>query len=74
MEKLKSRLGSWKFWITILVSGLSAGLFATGHIDVDRMIDVIRVATGIYVGSLGFEDGFKKIAPVLSSILNEQTK
>jgi hypothetical protein len=74
MDKLKRRLQSWKFWITFLVSGLSVYLFMFGYIDVDRMLDIIRVAAGIYVGSLGFEDGFNNLAPILATMLNEQTE
>lgn len=61
IETLKSR----KFWITIIISAMALGLFVSGQIDIDKMLEIIRWAAGIYVGGLSVEDGFKKLMPLL---------
>ena len=68
-SKVKETLGSRKFWITVLVSILALALFLAGHIDIDRMMEVIRWAGGIYVGSLSVEDAAKKLLPVAKTLI-----
>lgn len=67
-ETLKSR----KFWITILVSTMALGLFVAGQIDIDKMLEIIRWAAGIYVGGLSVEDGFKKLVPLVQLVLKKE--
>lgn len=69
IETLKSR----KFWITILVSLMAIGLFVAGQIDIDKMLEIIRWAAGIYVGGLSIEDGFKKLLPLAQLVLNKKS-
>jgi hypothetical protein len=66
IETLKSR----KFWITILVSIMSIALFISGQIDIDKMLEIIRWAAGIYVGGLSVEDGFKKLLPIVHLVMD----
>lgn len=68
-KKVKETLSSRKFWITTLTAILALGLFLAGHIDIDRMIEIIRWAGGIYVGSLSIEDAAKKLLPVAKILL-----
>ena len=66
-SKVKETLYSRKFWVTILISGLALGLFSSGHIDIDRMTEIVRWAFGIYVGSLSIEDAAKKLLPLIKA-------
>jgi amino acid permease len=66
-SKVKETLGSRKFWLTILISGLALGLFLFGHIDIDRMTEIVRWAAGIYVGGLSIEDAAKKLLPLIKA-------
>ena len=68
-EKAKETLMSRKFWVTTLTGVLALGLFLAGHIDIDRMIEIVRWAGGIYVGSLSIEDAAKKLLPVAKILL-----
>ncbi len=65
MSKIKETLQSRKFIITLLVIAAAITGFFTGHIDIEKMIEIIRWAAGIYVGSLTVEDSAKKIAGLL---------
>jgi hypothetical protein len=67
-SKMKETLSSRKFWVTSLMAILALALFLAGHIDIDRMIEVIRWAGGIYVGSLSIEDGAKKLLPAIKQL------
>ena len=68
-SKVKETLGSRKFWITILTSVLGLALFLAGHIDIERMLEIIRWSAGIYVGSLSIEDAAKKLLPVAKQLI-----
>ncbi len=61
MSKIKETLQSRKFIITILVIATAITGFFTGHIDTEKMVEIIRWAAGIYVGSLSIEDAAKKV-------------
>lgn len=67
-SKIRETLTSRKFWVTIIISALGLGMFGAGHIDIDRMLEIIRLAAGIYVGSLSIEDAAKKLLPVIKSL------
>jgi len=64
MSKLIETLQSRKFWLSILVMGLAVGLFMGDQIDVDRMVDIVRWAAGVYVGALSLEDAIKQLLPI----------
>ena len=65
LEILKSR----KFWITIATMLMAISLFLFGQIDIDKTVEIIRWAAGLYVGGLSIEDGFKKLAPTVLELL-----
>lgn len=67
MKKLVSTFQSRKFWFSIVVIGLAIGLFMTGHIDIDKMLEVVKWSASVYVGALSFEDAFKQLVGKLSS-------
>ncbi len=61
MDKVKETIGSRKFWFSMLVMTLAVALFVAGQIDIDRMLEVVRWAAGIYVGALSVEDAAKRM-------------
>jgi hypothetical protein len=67
MAKVNETLASRKFWVTIIISALAVSLFISGHIDIERMLEIIRWAAGFYVGSLGIEDAAKRLIPLIKA-------
>lgn len=67
-DKIKETIGSRKFWATVGTMAMAVALFLAGQIDVDKMIDIIRWAAGLWVGSLGLIDAFKQFLPTARSI------
>ena len=71
MTKAKETLQSRKFWTSAATALLGFGLFLSGHIDVDKMLDLVRVAAAVYVGGLSVEDGFKRLIPIAQTIAQQ---
>ena len=69
MSKVFETIQSRKFWITALTIAGAISLFMSGHIDIEKMLDTIRIAAGLYVGGLSFEDAAKKMLPTLKTLL-----
>jgi hypothetical protein len=69
--KVKETLQSRKFWLTIGTMIMAVCLFLFGEIDIDKLVEIIRWAAGLYVGGLSIEDGFKKLGPAIKAILKE---
>ncbi len=70
-SKIQETLKSRKFWTTMAVVIMAVTLFMFGQIDIDKMIDIIRWAAGLWVGSLGIIDAFKELIPTIRSIIEE---
>lgn len=66
--KIKETLQSRKFWLTIGTMALGLALFLSGQIDIDKMTEIFRWAAGLYMGTLGFEDGLKKMVPIVMEV------
>lgn len=71
-SKIIETIWSRRFWITVLTIAGAISLFMSGQIDVEKMLDTIRVALGLYVGGLSFEDGLKKLLPTLKTLLKNK--
>ncbi len=63
MDKINETVKSRKFWITASITIMALGLYSSGQIDINRMTEIIGIATAIYVGSLSVIDGLTKLAP-----------
>ena len=70
-SKIQETLQSRKFWTTMAMAIMAVTLFMFGQIDIDKMIDIIRWAAGLWVGSLGVIDAFEKLIPTIRSIIEE---
>ncbi len=70
-SKIQETLKSRKFWTTMAMVVMAVTLFMFGQIDIDKMIDIIRWAAGLWVGSLGIIDAFKELIPTIRSIIEE---
>lgn len=71
-SKIIETMWSRRFWITVLTIAGAISLFMSGQIDVEKMLDTIRIAAGLYVGGLSFEDAAKKIMPTLKTLLKDK--
>jgi hypothetical protein len=71
-SKIKETLQSRKFWLTVGTITMGVTLFLFGEIDIDKTIEIVRWAAGLYVGGLSVEDGFKRLAPTLLSLLQSK--
>lgn len=65
IQKIKKSLNSRKFWLTVGLISLATTMYGFGDISSDVFITIVAVAVGIYTGTLGFEDGMRKIVPLL---------
>lgn len=70
--KIKETLQSRKAWLTFGTITMGVILFLFGEIDIDRMIEIVRWAAGLYVGGLSIEDGFKRLVPAILSALQSK--
>jgi len=71
MNKLVETLQSRKFLVSLGTIIMSTVLFFMGHIDIDQLMNIVKPVTIGYVGSQGFVDGFKQIAPVLNEFFKK---
>lgn len=74
MNKAMETLQSRKFWVTVVVSVTSVGLFKLGYIDAEKMLAGLTIGLGVYVGSLGIEDAAKKLLPALLELAGGYTE
>lgn len=61
MNKLSETLQSRKFWLSTGMMVFSVIMFSMGQIDVERMMSIIQLAAGVYVGALSIEDAAKRL-------------
>jgi hypothetical protein len=70
-DKIKMSLHSRKFWLTVILIASAGTMYYFENITSNVFIVVVTVAIGIYTGTLGFEDGMKKLMPLLPPLLDE---